>query len=385
MSASPLALAVLFAASVTAGAVDTPDNAAISAFVLHGKEGARTFAAVSSPGTTLEKRFVAMLERWNGKVADADGVGVFLNAAAAVAEGLIADPKVASELGVQGSNFGSAKAIERARRLTGRKISADFGSDRVPDGEPNGGTIRRGRPSTAKEQMRNVMQDSRGPNSSIGSGVPYDVLSGVVPEAANLPAANLPANFRGKTVRDMPALVYGDAGPDGASGNAANGTAATGSSGSAGAAGAADDGSAKVRDTFYETVARLVKEGKRGAGTGSTNGIMNNMNASLLPGSKRLRCFDQAEELIGDLNNKVGQGGGKKGGWTFRMATYTGEGHEANGHYWVNAVNSDPKVKTMLLDPWAGTIAYDNSKDPVVIKPFLPWLMGAGMDKVMPQ
>ena len=133
-----------------------------------------------------------------------------------------------------------------------------------------------------------------------------------------------------------------------------------------------------MREIFDVTVARLVREGKRRAGTGSVSGIINNVGAYYGPGVNYIRCYDQAEELLMDLNNQVPP----KSGWTFRQSTYTGEGHEANGHYWVTAVSSDPRQPSLIMDPWAGEIRTDPSKNPIVIKPFFPWAAGAAGNAV---
>lgn len=143
---------------------------------------------------------------------------------------------------------------------------------------------------------------------------------------------------------------------------------------------------ARIERTFHATVARLVKEGKRASGSGAVSGVINNMQA--IYSGKKERCYDQAEELLGDLAKEFGANPGPqfvepRGRWLFKMTTYTGEGHEANGHYWVTAISREPGDPTLVLDPWKDTIVRSSDKNPIAVKPFLPYAMGFYMSKIL--
>ncbi len=349
---------------------------------------------VTTPHSKPAGRLRAALSSWTGDGAvgsqeAAAGVQAFLTDAVDKARKLMADPRTRKDVeamlaGSDQNDPRAKEAIERARGVSSRRNGVNFGPSREPGSLDPAGGRNPGSTGVTGQGGKALTTAGGGVAGTVGGGVTPTTEEQAI-AAANqaklLPSANLPANFRRKSVSEVPAPGQAAVVPP-VQGTAVTAVGGTGATGVAGATGQtetpADDGSKKIEAVFHETVARLVREGKRGAGKGTANGVMNNARA--VWDSKRLRCYDQAEELQGDLEKKVGSG---KNGWTYKMTTYTGEGHEANGHWWINAVNKNPKVKTMLLDPWSGEIKYDDSKEPVVIKGYFGWYFGAVMDKIM--
>ncbi|MBI3563748.1 MAG: hypothetical protein HY079_00970 [Elusimicrobia bacterium] len=145
---------------------------------------------------------------------------------------------------------------------------------------------------------------------------------------------------------------------------------------------------ARIEKTFRATIARLVREGRRLEGTG--NGVMNNIWVTFRA-KDGARCYEQSEALLADLAkefnspNGVGEFVEPRGRWHFKMTTYFGEGHEANGHYWVTATSREPGDPTLILDPWKGEIEKVAEKKPIVTKGYASYWFGYVMDKTVGQ
>lgn len=138
----------------------------------------------------------------------------------------------------------------------------------------------------------------------------------------------------------------------------------------------------KMERAFQASVKRMTDQGLR-SGDGELGGVANNMKASLVPGSKNLRCYDQAEQLVGDLEKSgLGSASDPKAKYKLVMRSYTGEGHEANGHWWVEAVPKDPKDQTIVMDPWKNSIKTlpVGQRTETVIKSYPSYLMGWWMN-----
>lgn len=138
----------------------------------------------------------------------------------------------------------------------------------------------------------------------------------------------------------------------------------------------------KMERAFQASVKRMTDQGLR-SGDGEMGGVANNMKASLMPGSKNLRCYDQAEQLVGDLEKAgIGSTSDPKAKYKLVMRSYTGEGHEANGHWWVEAVPKDPKDQTIVMDPWKNSIKTlpVGTRTETVIKSYPSYLMGWWMN-----
>lgn len=127
----------------------------------------------------------------------------------------------------------------------------------------------------------------------------------------------------------------------------------------------------RIGTIYRGTVDRMTREGLR-SGSGEWGGIANNMKASLLPGSRNVRCYDQAELLQTELNKTE-----LAKRWTFNLRTYTGEGHEANGHWWIEAIPKERTAKTIVMDPWKDEIREIDARTETAIKPFGSWAIGA--------
>lgn len=349
-------------------------------------------AAFAIPGSTGERRLIAALSKWTGKGRITDeakeSVKAFLNDAAAQAERLSGDATVKKEIDAAVAQADQTAAIERARNLGQQKRgngAALFGPEKQVQGfEASGGQTAFTAGSRGQAAGNVATTTGFAPAKSAivaGGGTNASPTSAIdsIPPAGN----PVPLNFRNRKVFEVPSPVESSANP-------VPGVTSAGGVGSVGAGSAqdpaktavpAEDSSdAKPRAVFAATVARLEREGKRRPGKGGMNGLVNNVKASLAPGSTYIRCYDQAEELLGDLDKAISP----KSGWTFRMTTYTGEGHEANGHYWVTGVSKNKDTPSLIMDPWLGEIRTDPSKNPIAIKPFFPWLMGATMDKIVP-
>ncbi|RCK81625.1 MAG: hypothetical protein OZSIB_0759 [Candidatus Ozemobacter sibiricus] len=121
-----------------------------------------------------------------------------------------------------------------------------------------------------------------------------------------------------------------------------------------------------IKNAMQEVIDRLVREGKRLPGQGVVKGVFNNALGNN-------RCFEQAEILQKELQDRFGEGGRR--GYSFRIGTYAGEGHEANGHYWGNAIPADRSPTILILGPWANTVttAPNYGANPVVIKGRPAW------------
>jgi hypothetical protein len=304
--------------------------------------------------------------------------------------------------GVQGTASAADEraAVERAREANKRavKIGANsFGpageAGGTGSGGPTGSPLRRGTMGTANEGVS-------------GSGAIPDATGG----RASAVAARI-ASLQGQAGVQRPAGFSLRPAPVPDVGAAAAGPAVKEDAASAAAAPAkkapaaaldpdkfpaygrrnaekplSGDDLARIEKTFNATIARLVREGKRSSGTGSFSGVVNNVQA--MYGDKKERCYDQAEELLADLAKEFHANGGPRfvdpsGRWLFKMTTYTGEGHEADGHYWVTAISREPGDPTLVLDPWLGKITRSEDKNPIAIKPFLPYTMGLFMSKIM--
>ncbi len=147
-----------------------------------------------------------------------------------------------------------------------------------------------------------------------------------------------------------------------------------------------EDEIALMRKTFDATVARLVKEGKRTPGNWTGAAIWNDLRSA--HGGANLLCYDQAHELLHDLAKAFGSSYDSSvakdqlyfydstGKWRFVFTTYTGEGHEADGHYWVTAISRVPADDTVIMDPWVGKFERTREKNPIAIKGFLPYWYG---------
>lgn len=352
-----------------------------------GRLAALLFVAI--PESRPEARLRAALADWTGKKRIDKGAAraaaaAFFADAAEKASTILNDPRTRRDFdaATAADHRGvlspvQAQALERARSRGLRTAGTSLGDDRSPEDlgmDPAS-------PMADRRPLRSADGGSAGTSggaASVTAPVASAVAGSVAP-GAYAPAANLPLNFRNRAKVDVPAPgTSGGASTAGGAGGKSKTGPETGARASASAGEVGED---DLRAVFDATVARLVREGKRRPGKGGVSGVINNMGAAFGPGVKYVRCYDQAEELLGDLDKSVSS----KSGWTFRMTTYTGEGHEANGHYWVTAVSKKKEQRSLIMDAWLGEIRADASKNPVVIKPFLPWAMGAAMDKILPQ
>jgi hypothetical protein len=144
-----------------------------------------------------------------------------------------------------------------------------------------------------------------------------------------------------------------------------------------------------MKKTFDATVARLVSEGKRTPGSSRQAALWNDIRAA--HGGPNLLCYDQAHELLRDLAQAFGSrydsGLSKEnlyfydstGKWKFVFTTYTGEGHEADGHYWVTAISRVPADDTVVMDPWVGKFERTREKNPIAIKGFTAYWLGRAL------
>jgi|GEM_PF-4311994 len=147
-----------------------------------------------------------------------------------------------------------------------------------------------------------------------------------------------------------------------------------------------EDEIAMMRATFDATVARLVAAGLRTPGEGETPAIWNDFRAD--HGGKNLKCYDQAHELLRDLARAFGSTYDEhrptdqlyfydsSGKWKFVFTTYTGEGCDADGHYWVTAISRLPADDTVVMDPWRDSFTRTKEKNPIAIKPFFSYWVG---------
>lgn len=242
-----LASAVLLAAiAVGSRAAETGDAGKVSAFLMRGGEGARTFlipgidekavdaaarewvkgneksaatlAAVAAPGSTGEASLLAALARWNGKVARDAEVRDFLKDAAGRAEGLISNPVVAREIGAQGSSADQTAAIERARRLGTRRRAGSgvFGPDRDPgslDGRSTDGRAPGGGAGSivGGKSVQSPSQGLIAAGGGVGTGGTLGTAGATgIPAGAYLPAAQVPANFKTQSGTVPPPVVTMD-------------------------------------------------------------------------------------------------------------------------------------------------------------------------------
>lgn len=134
----------------------------------------------------------------------------------------------------------------------------------------------------------------------------------------------------------------------------------------------------RMRTVFNGAIAGMNARGER-----RDQALLNNMDASLIPGSKKLRCFPQSEVVLAALQEQ------RFDGWTFSIRSYTapdGEPEQGNGHWWVEAV-PDPKkhpgAKAVTMDPLNNEFTVEATNQPQVkTAPFWTWAMNATLGRL---